>query len=359
LAAAGNNVSGYAWSENIGWIKFDGPNYGVRIDPNNGKLSGYAWSSNIGWIKFDPSSPYPGFPNQSARLDFNNNQITGWARACAGTVNGDCASSSRTDGWDGWIKMSGTNYGVIRSGCKLQGFAWGSDVIGWIKFSGENYGVTLAQEVCENRPPAIQSNSISVSQPDYCSSPPMATVSWIFSDPDPGDYQTAYQVQISSNPGFGTPEVDSGKATSSSASYTTPTGLLQYNTKYFTRVKVWDSRGAESSWVEGPSFSTPKHVYPTVDFSWKPVTPAKNESIQFEDKSTVFGGVSKSSWQWTFQEASPNQSTSQNPVTQFTSSGTKTVTLRLTDSDGYACQASKEIRVKFALPKWKEIIPFF
>ncbi len=51
------NLSGYAWGENVGWINFD-PNvpndsndYGVKIDPD-GNFSGYAWGENIGWINF-------------------------------------------------------------------------------------------------------------------------------------------------------------------------------------------------------------------------------------------------------------------------------------------------------------------
>ena len=161
-AGDGENVSGFAWSENIGWISFnskncdtnnDGkseggsgcpsegtiiPTYGVNIDTNTGALTGFAWSENIGWIKFNPAGPYPAAPNNSATLNINTNQITGWARACVGTVNGDCNSATRTDGWDGWIKMTGFSYSVSRSNCELTGFAWGSDVIGWISFNSKN-----------------------------------------------------------------------------------------------------------------------------------------------------------------------------------------------------------------------------
>lgn len=54
-------LSGYAWGENIGWVKLGvgaGPyintgadNYGVNMDAD-GKLSGYAWSETCGWISF-------------------------------------------------------------------------------------------------------------------------------------------------------------------------------------------------------------------------------------------------------------------------------------------------------------------
>lgn len=47
-------LSGYAWSDTIGWISFASSTNGnnkVEID-SNGNLNGYAWSENIGWIKF-------------------------------------------------------------------------------------------------------------------------------------------------------------------------------------------------------------------------------------------------------------------------------------------------------------------
>ena len=58
FAGSEHNLSGWAWSENIGWISFNsttgggGVNYGVTV-ASNGRLSGYAWSENIGWITFN------------------------------------------------------------------------------------------------------------------------------------------------------------------------------------------------------------------------------------------------------------------------------------------------------------------
>ena len=139
-------VTGYAWSDNIGWIQFypdlDGFG-GVFYDTSNGQLSGYAWSDNIGWIKFDELSSYPGSSPWVAKADTSSGLVSGWARACAGTVNGDCTSmTSRTDGWDGWIQFDTgqsnpvtidlTN-GEFRG--EFHGYAWGSDVVGWISFS--------------------------------------------------------------------------------------------------------------------------------------------------------------------------------------------------------------------------------
>jgi hypothetical protein len=46
------NLSGYAWSTNAGWIKFDPTHGGVTIDSATGRFDGYAWGENVGWIHF-------------------------------------------------------------------------------------------------------------------------------------------------------------------------------------------------------------------------------------------------------------------------------------------------------------------
>ena len=130
--AAENSLEGYAWSENIGWISFNCSNnnscavvdYSVKINEANGKFSGYAWSENLGWIDFSPNPSYPAQPNKSAELDFSTGQTSGWARIVSLKDYSD----------SGWIKMSGSNYGVVLNSGIFDGFAW-SDEIGWIDFS--------------------------------------------------------------------------------------------------------------------------------------------------------------------------------------------------------------------------------
>ncbi|MEW5907720.1 MAG: fibronectin type III domain-containing protein [Patescibacteria group bacterium] len=141
-SAATFSVTGYAWSDTIGWIQFDPAFGGVQFNNTTFELSGYAWSDNIGWISFDATDAN----HPSAEVDMPSASLTGWIRACAGTINGDCNSASRTDGWDGWISLNCNNSG---SGCavsnykvtvgptgELDNWAWGSDVVGWIDFEG-------------------------------------------------------------------------------------------------------------------------------------------------------------------------------------------------------------------------------
>ena len=118
-----SSLSGYAWSDNIGWVSLSGSSYGLSMDTNN-KLSGYAWSDNIGWITANESE-LSGCPQNPCRAKFNGSALNGWLRALA-----------YGGGWDGWISLSGSGYGVTQNeNGTLSGYAWGSDVVGWLDFS--------------------------------------------------------------------------------------------------------------------------------------------------------------------------------------------------------------------------------
>lgn len=154
-AGTTQNISGWTWSENVGWISFNDTNeptpyagapYGVNVDTTNkvaggtGLFTGKAWSENVGWINFDAVdvAGCPAAPCQ-ARVDWSTGNVTGWAHASNGSV---------ASGWDGWIKMSDDTVavwfgkGVKISGNRLSGYAWGgadaagvAGVVGWIDFS--------------------------------------------------------------------------------------------------------------------------------------------------------------------------------------------------------------------------------
>jgi hypothetical protein len=100
--------SGYAWSPNIGWIKFRNTNpgepvYGVCED-SNGQLRGYAYNDVIGWISF------------------NCQDI------------GVCGGPTPT-----------STYKVIENNGYLYGYAW-NDVIGWLVFDGKGGRVYMAKK---------------------------------------------------------------------------------------------------------------------------------------------------------------------------------------------------------------------
>lgn len=122
-----SSISGYAWSETIGWISFEGSGYGLSID-SGGVITGYAWSPNIGWVSAN-SSDLSGCPSSpcTASID-DDGALQGWLRAISG-------GTSQSGGWDGFISLSGSGYGPESdSSGSFDGYAWGSDVVGWLDF---------------------------------------------------------------------------------------------------------------------------------------------------------------------------------------------------------------------------------
>ena len=399
-SAATDNVSGWVWSETIGWINFNctntgtcgTSNYGVNVDSSTGDFSGYAWSENIGWIDFAPSGPYPAAPNYSANFSSTNARVRGWVRAVICETNPvDC------DGWDGWIKL-GDDSGIwdtnpdtqvyIESGTnEFHGWAWGSDIVGWISFNCANTGVCGTSNYKAivgvggvNFAP--EATNLSKTDPDWCGSPPSYFFSWTYSDVDEDD-ESRFDFQVDNNSDFSSPEIDwtySGLS-NPSPSPNNQAGLvavsvlpdyLTYGQTYYWRVRVWDNRGANSGWVQaGSSFTTQPHAWPNPDFVWIPDPPVPKEGVQFTDQSTCYDNSSigspcdddaldpkPDSFFWTFEDASPANSGIQNPTTTFTATGNKQVTLRVTDFDGYFCTGTKSINIALPLPKWKEIKPW-
>lgn len=141
-AGTAHNLSGYAWSSNIGWISFNCTNtntcasvdYGVHQNASGyftgneaASVPGYAWSPNVGWIQFGGLSGFPtGSGTYAQNVQVVGGELRGWARAL-----------SHGGGWDGWISFSGTTpgYGITPTGNTFTGYAWGSTVIGWLTFN--------------------------------------------------------------------------------------------------------------------------------------------------------------------------------------------------------------------------------
>lgn len=160
VISTSNELHGWAWSSNVGWISFNcyepgfmnvcgTSNYKTTLDFNNGKLAGFAWSSNIGWIDVNPQNGFPQPPNHGLQFDLVSGKFTGWAKALSASGNG----------WDGWIKITdgqigtGVNTGRIVSSINPNdgGWAWGSNVVGWLKFydaSFSNFGVKVPTLAC-------------------------------------------------------------------------------------------------------------------------------------------------------------------------------------------------------------------
>ncbi|MBI2042472.1 MAG: hypothetical protein HYT21_01880 [Candidatus Nealsonbacteria bacterium] len=374
LAGTGENVSGFAWSENIGWVSFNCTNtgscgssdYGVDINDESGEFSGHAWSENIGWVSFNrsetgapPAQPYQdGGLNYIAKANLDTGEVTGWARALSYGAD-----------WDGWVKLNDTSYGVSvnTSNGDFSGYGWSDEIVGWINFSGLNYKVTTALSF--NRPPSA---GIVEETWNHCSiqGRSIPVFSWTYSDSD-GDPQAAYEIEVDSNSAFQAPKFNHVVNTGST-SYALDLSQddnsdwiseLSWNTTYFWRVKVKDSDGNWSDWTNSDQFKTPFHAYPWPDFNWAPAEPSQGEVVIFNpDASVLYGGTSVSSYLWTITQGEAvfvdeTGTASRYPHIIFDTTDNQ-MRLRITDSDGYSCQTStKTVTVHLPLPEYEEAPP--
>lgn len=177
------DLTGWAWSSNIGWISFNGADsgagggdYRVHVATSTdslvghiGAFSGYAWSPNVGWISFQTSDvlncpsdgnydtpgigaslPFGAGSNCVPRVDTISGKVSGWARVL----------SMKNEPSGGWLHLSGTNHETSGGGGVVfdpvtkifSSYAWESSVLGWVRFDTSlpvKWGVT---DVATNDP---------------------------------------------------------------------------------------------------------------------------------------------------------------------------------------------------------------
>jgi hypothetical protein len=139
------DLTGWAWSSNIGWISLNCANEGTcgtvnyKLTKNNttGKVTGYAWSPYLGWISAN-SSELTGCPSGTCEFAVSSN----------GTVSGWIKALGAQNGWDGFISLNGSSYGLIEMNGILTGWAWGDAVTGWVLTSAEGTCATTAGYYC-------------------------------------------------------------------------------------------------------------------------------------------------------------------------------------------------------------------
>ncbi len=240
LAGTGQNVKGFAWSENFGWVSFNsrdcdidgdgtfegaGENggsapagcpvsgaavdYGVNINPA-GDFSGFAWSENFGWLVFNrikvcdidatktcassadclsgacnlinpPVAPYNGGSGIIAHYNSSNRQINGWAYVLA-------------LGNDGWLKLrkdpadSGVSYGASVKAVEGEFLGWGwngnaayGTGAGWLSFNCEDTGTCATAEYHVQAPIPEGLNITSIDQyaVDPCDSCSCLKINWV------------------------------------------------------------------------------------------------------------------------------------------------------------------------------------
>ncbi len=135
-------------------------NYNLDIPTtNNSNLSGYIWSENLGWISFQESSGFPSvasgddYAYQPRRVDVGGGEyeIRGWARIMS-IPQTEAALPGNAGGWSGWVRLHSDPDDPVAYGLRVKSdgtmtkgattsYAW-SNELGWIDFSGINAGAS-------------------------------------------------------------------------------------------------------------------------------------------------------------------------------------------------------------------------
>jgi len=119
----------------------------------------------------------------------------------------------------------------------------------WSAWSEETSVTTAA-------PPARPGNTAPAAGATGVSPTPMLSSS-SFSDPDAGDTHAASQWQVTAVAGdYSSPVFDSAPDAVNLVGITVPSGVLNYSTNYYWRVRHQDNQAAWSAWSEETSFST-------------------------------------------------------------------------------------------------------
>jgi len=164
----------------MGWLDMNG-----IVSDSGGTMFGYGWSDIMGWVSANPSDLY-GCPVAPCEAKLSGSNITGWLRALSGT-------HAQAGGWDGWIRLHDTTYGVsLTATGALTGYAWGDTVPGWIDFQHAQTSCTPCQEKWEcsgnsivHTSPQCTTNTVATCNPpatfcskgvSHCLVPPIAFI---------------------------------------------------------------------------------------------------------------------------------------------------------------------------------------
>jgi type II secretory pathway pseudopilin PulG len=141
-----SKLKGFANNLSVGSISFSGDNYSVNFNSSSTcsigstnissiyAFSGYAWSPNIGWIKFRNDS---GEAISYGVCEDNNKELRGWAyNDIVGWISFNCLDTG---------VCATSNYKVIENNNYLYGYAW-NDSLGWIIFDGQGGRVYIAKK---------------------------------------------------------------------------------------------------------------------------------------------------------------------------------------------------------------------
>jgi len=379
-------------------------NHGVHLDQYN-NFSGSAWSPSLGYIYFDSTST-PAAPN----YDFNVN--------CENTCNqtNNCIAcyneaDERVYGWayrhvpGDWIDLDSesppvamTNFTNPQPGI-FSGYA--SSSIGQISFNCftddtcglGNYKVykwklELKEMSAPNWSFFEACNNVNGAR--------RVKFSWV----KKSGTQTAYQIIVNTSNSTSSPVFDTGKI---EGAYGGASQLVcpgsdcawtpAYGTAYYWWLRLWDEEENETELFQfntsnygtltdnkdynnaispnpNLTFTTYRHEFPTPFFTWSPIEILVGTSTDFMSDSYHYTSANPSSnpqvcvdgvCNFLWQVSNPSTAIINSPNTAttsilFTDNLPQSVTLSVTDPDGYICSYSSPVlTINFQLPIWREV----
>lgn len=404
------HFSGYAWSSNLGWLSFeedDAPNYDFSDDCvetcsasnnctacynyNTGEV--YGWAKFLilgddGWTKFDHGQSDP---------------------VTIGSTTGDFLGYS----WGGSI--AGSDYpgtGWLSFNCENNNICDTSmyKVVGnFVNHAPEVRNMTAPNWNFEDACGAGAARQ--------------TFLKWDYYDRDIASCEKSYQIIVDDDNNPDDPLLDTGECQGSYSLGECSGGSvaqgqnskcvstvnannfnlrmafeddgdantnLEYGKQYYWWIKVWDERGMSSEWQQYNTipdtdnddsseytFTTYIHDFPDVNFAKFPASPAIGENVTFNpfatSTETVIYRIEDNAllctsdivcndveWDWQFEQAIPQSSSSSTPTVKFYQGGTMDVTLTVTHVDGsnYSCSATKPLEnISVCLPLWQESNP--
>src|SRR5579872_1081667 len=118
---------------------------------------------SIGWISANPSD-LTGCPSGPCTATLTNCTVSGWLRALSG-------NTSQSGGWDGFISLSGSNYGITELNGTFSGYAWGDMNVGWIDSEYAHYASCTPTYSCSGNTIQYENSSCQVSNVATCVAP--------------------------------------------------------------------------------------------------------------------------------------------------------------------------------------------
>ncbi|MEF3302385.1 Ig-like domain repeat protein [Paenibacillus sp. GYB003] len=158
--------------------------------------------------------------------------------------------------------------------------------------------------VVDYTPPNAEPNAPSITSPSWGQwlNTRTPTVSWNFSDPDAGNYQSAFYIEIV-NSAYSSVLWSSGWINSGSTSYTFPSGAFSSDGNYYVRIKVKDQNGAVNRANGNGPDSAFGNVYTGIDSS------SPGTSSHYIEGRARFSATNASSGNmrlvWTYSDLTP------------------------------------------------------